>query len=128
MKYYINRTVDYSYEEAIDRAKSALKEQGFGVLSEIDLQNTLKEKLGVDVQRYQILGACNPKFAHQAMQAEDKIGVLLPCNVVVQELQDGTTEVAAMDPVAALGIIENHEMDNISQQVKNAISKALDAL
>ena len=128
MKYYINKTVDYSYEQAIEKVKSSLKEQGFGVLSEIDMKNTLKEKLGVDVQRYIILGACNPKFAHQALQAEDKIGVLLPCNVIVQELKDGSIEVAAMDPVTALGIIENHEMDNIAQQVKNAMSKALETV
>lgn len=128
MKYYINKTVDYSYDQAIEKVKSSLKEQGFGVLSEIDMKNTLKEKLGVDVQRYIILGACNPKFAHQALKAEDKIGVLLPCNVIVQELKDGSIEVAAMDPVTALGIIENHEMDNIAQQVKNAMSKALETL
>lgn len=128
MKYYISKTVSMSYDEAIEKTTAALKEQGFGVLTEIDMQGTLKKKLGVDFHKYQVLGACNPNFAHQALQVEDKVGVLLPCNVVVQEKEEGSVEIAAMDPVSALGIIENSEMDAIAKQVRDAVSKALNAV
>lgn len=128
MKYYIEKKVNSSFDETVEQVSSKLKENGFGVLTEIDMKETLKQKLGVDFRQYKILGACNPKFAHQALEAEDKVGVLLPCNVVVQELKDGSVEVAAMDPVAAMGIIENYEMDNIARQVKEAVSQALEAL
>ena len=101
MSYYIGKIVETSFEETLERVASALKDQGFGVLTEIDVQETLKKKLNVDFRKYRILGACNPPFAYRALQAEDKIGVLLPCNVIVQETTEGSEEVSAMDPAEA---------------------------
>ncbi|MDX1547693.1 MAG: DUF302 domain-containing protein, partial [Rhodothermales bacterium] len=99
--YYHARTLDLPFDDAIAHVTEALKEEGFGVLTEIDVQATLKKKLDVDFRPYRILGACNPHFAHQALQAEDKIGTMLPCNVIVQQTGDGRTEVAAVDPIAS---------------------------
>ena len=107
MSYYITKTVESNFEDTLERATAALKEQGFGVLTDIDVQTTLKKKLNVDFRKYHILGACNPPFAYQALQAEDKIGVLLPCNVILQETADGGVEVSAMDPAEAMGMIDN---------------------
>ena len=100
MAYYFSKVVGADFDEAVRRTVEALKEEGFGVLTDIDVKDTLKKKINADFRRYRILGACNPQLAHEALQAEDKIGTMLPCNVVVQERPDGKIEVAAIDPVA----------------------------
>ncbi len=99
MSYHFSKICDLSFEDAITKVTETLKEEGFGILTEIDVKETLKEKLNVEFRKYKILGACNPAFAYQALQAEDKIGTMLPCNVIVQEHRDGKVEVSAVDPV-----------------------------
>ena len=123
MSYYHAKTLKgLSFEEAVEKTKVALKTQGFGVLSEIDIQGTLKEKIGVDFRKYRILGACNPGFAHKALSAEDKIGVFLPCNVIVQELANGDIEVAAVDPVASMVSVKNPALEGIASEVQSKIA------
>ena len=108
MDYYINKTLkNTSFEEGIEKITSALKSEGFGILTEIDLKATLKKKLDVDFYNYKILGACNPEFAYKALQAEDKIGTMLPCNVIVQERIEGEIEISAVDPMASMQAVEN---------------------
>jgi len=129
MSYYHAKTlVGLSFEEAVEKTKAALKTQGFGVLSEIDIQGTLKEKIGVDFRKYRILGACNPGFAHKALSAEDKIGVFLPCNVIVQELDNGDIEVAAVDPVASMVSVKNPALEGIAAEVQSKIEAAVAAI
>ena len=128
MRYYISKTVSRSFDEVLEQVVAALKEQGFGVLTEIDVKATLKKKLDVDFRRYKILGACNPPFAYQAFQADDKIGILLPCNVIVQELDDGQVEVAAMDPVIAMQMVENAKLSDVAAQVQARLQDMLDSL
>ena len=127
MKYYFTTTVAYSFDEAIGRVTDELKKEGFGVLTEIDVQETLKKKLDIDFRRYQILGACNPSFAHKALSAEDKIGLMLPCNVIVQEKEDGEVEVSAINPPASMPAVENDALVSIagevSEKLKNVISR-----
>ncbi|UCF96875.1 MAG: DUF302 domain-containing protein [Spirochaetaceae bacterium] len=117
-----------TFEKTLDSVVSGLKEQGFGVLTEIDVQATLKKKLNVDFRRYRILGACNPPFAYQALLAEDKIGVLLPCNVIVQETVEGKVEVSAMDPAEAMGMIDNTDLTNVAEQARARLQKVIDSL
>ena len=107
MSYHFSKTLDMPFDEAISATTESLKRHGFGVLTEIDVKETLKKKLGVDFRPYRILGACNPKMAYQALQAEDKIGTMLPCNVIVQQHEDGRIEVSAVDPVASMQAIQN---------------------
>jgi uncharacterized protein (DUF302 family) len=128
MKYYTSITVDLSYDQAIEKVTGLLKEEGFGVLTEIDVKNTLKEKLDVDFKKYKILGACNPNFAHKALQAEDKIGVMLPCNVIVEEHEDGTVEVSAVNPVASMQAVTNDDLHPIAGQVRDKLDKVIDNL
>ncbi len=129
MSYYHAKTLKgLSFEEAVEKTKVALKTQGFGVLSEIDIQGTLKEKIGVDFRKYRILGACNPGFAHKALSAEDKIGVFLPCNVIVQELANGDIEVAAVDPVASMVSVKNPALESIASEVQSKIATAVAAI
>lgn len=128
MTYYIGRTMALSFDEAVARVTQELKKEGFGILTEIDVQKTLKEKLGVDFKRYKILGACNPPLAHQALEAEDKIGVMLPCNVIVQETGDGKVELSAVDPVASMAAVDNPSLRPIAQQVKEKLTKVLENL
>jgi uncharacterized protein (DUF302 family) len=128
MKYYTSKTVDFTYDQAIEKVTGLLKEEGFGVLTEIDVKNTLKEKLDVDFKKYKILGACNPNFAHKALQAEDKIGVMLPCNVIVEEHEDGTVEVSAVNPVASMQAVTNDELHPIAGQVRDKLDKVIDNL
>jgi uncharacterized protein (DUF302 family) len=106
----------------------SLKKEGFGVLTEIDVKDTLKRKLDVDFRRYKILGACNPSFAYRALQAEDKIGTMLPCNVIVQELADGTVEVSAVDPVASMLAIKNPELGGIAEKVREKLKNVVASL
>jgi len=118
MSYYFSKTLtNTSFDEAIDHVTAALKTEGFGVLTEIDIKATMKKKLNVDVNKYRILGACNPPMAYQALQAENKIGTMLPCNVIVQELDSGEIEVSAVDPMASMQAVENDSLGGVAAQV-----------
>lgn len=128
MSYYFAKTIQASFEEAVSRTREALKAEGFGVITEIDVQKTLKTKIGVDFRPYLILGACNPAMAHQALQVEDKVGTMLPCNVVVQERSEGTVEIAAIDPVASMQAIENPALTEKAAEVAAKLRSALDRL
>ncbi|PIX35440.1 MAG: hypothetical protein COZ59_06470, partial [Bacteroidetes bacterium CG_4_8_14_3_um_filter_31_14] len=122
MNYYFNKTVKMSFEDAEIKVIEALKSEGFGVLTEIDVQATLKKKLDVDFRRYKILGACNPPFAYKALQAEDKIGLLLPCNIVIQEKSDKTIEVAAINPLASMEVVVNEKLTEIAKEVQSKLN------
>ena len=128
MNYYISKIVALSYDEAVSKATEELKKEGFGVLTEIDVKKTLKKKLDVDFQKYVILGACNPPFAYQALQAENKIGILLPCSVIVQEHEEGKVEVAAMDPASTMEVISNPKLTEIAQKVRAKLQNVIDQL
>jgi len=128
MTYHFSKTCSLSFEDAIARVTEALKSEGFGILTEIDVRETLKRKLDVDFRKYRILGACNPRFAYRALQAEDKIGTMLPCNVVVQERPDGTIEISAVDPVASMRAIENPELGAVAEDVRARLRKVIDSL
>jgi len=125
MAYYYNKTVRAKFDEAVSGIKQALKDEGFGILTEIDVKDTLKKKLGVEFRNYRILGACNPPFAYKALQAEDKIGTMLPCNVVVQETADGGVELAAIDPVASMQAIGNPELREIAEAIGKKLKKII---
>lgn len=128
MKYYHEKTLkNVSFEEAIEKVTDALKEEGFGVLTEIDVQATLKKKLDEDFRPYRILGACNPSYAHKALMAEDKIGVMLPCNVIVQQKQNGV-EVAAVDPLSSMQAIENKDLEKIAEEIQSKLKSVIDVL
>jgi uncharacterized protein (DUF302 family) len=128
MKYYITKKIDATFEQAIDEVKEALAIQGFGVLSEINIHEKLKEKLDVDFRRYTILGACNPAYAYKALQNEDKIGTMLPCNVVIQELGKNVIEVSAIDPIASMMAIENPKLAKIAGEIKGKLEKVIESL
>lgn len=117
-----------SYEDAITRVTEELKKEGFGVLTQIDVKETLKAKIDVDFRKYKILGACNPTFAHKALRTEDKIGVFLPCNVVVQEHEDGTVEVSAVDPVASMVSVGNKDLECVAGDVQKKLMRVIDGL
>jgi len=127
MKYYIARTVDAGFDEAVAKVVAALKNEGFGVLTEIDVAATMKQKLGIDFRKYRILGACNPPLAHKALTAEDKIGVMLPCNVIVQETGPGKSEIAAIDPRAAMERVGNPALAEIAQDVAGRLERVVAA-
>jgi uncharacterized protein (DUF302 family) len=126
MSYYFSRKVGGSFDEVEKRTRTALKKEGFGILTEIDVKETLKNKLDVDFRSYLILGACNPPFAYKALVAEDKIGTMLPCNVIVQEIGENDIEVAAVDPVASMKAIENQELYGIATQVQVKLKNVVD--
>jgi uncharacterized protein (DUF302 family) len=128
MSYYFSKFVDDSFDEAIERVTEHLSNEGFGVLTTIDVSATLKKKLDVDFQRYTILGACNPGYAHKALLAEDKIGTMLPCNVIVQETADGKVEVAAVDPMASMMAIENESLGGIASEVRSKLQSVINSL
>ncbi|PWD98357.1 DUF302 domain-containing protein [Marinilabilia rubra] len=128
MNYYIETTLNTDFDSAVEKTKEALSEQGFGVLSEIDIHEKLKAKLGVDFRKYKILGACNPPNAYKALEQENKIGTMLPCNVIVQDLQGGKVEVAAVDPVASMMAVENDKLAPIAQEIRELLKKAIQAL
>jgi uncharacterized protein (DUF302 family) len=128
MKYYFSKTLPVGFDETIQRTTDALKHAGFGIITEIDVKKTMKEKIGADFRNYRILGACNPKLAHEALQLEDKVGTMLPCNVVVQETGTGKTEVAAIDPVASMAAIDNPKLREAAQQVQGMLKKVIDSL
>ena len=125
MEYYISTKLNKSFDEAINLVTEKLKEQGFGVLTEIDVKATMKKKLDVDFYNYKILGACNPPFAYKALQVEDKIGVMLPCNVIVQEKEKGTVEVSAVNPIASMQAVENPALSDIANEVTNRLKKVI---
>ena len=128
MDYYFSATMDVPFDDAIDKVIDELKKEGFGVLTDIDVKATLKKKLNVDYHKYRILGACNPPFAYKALQTENKIGTMLPCNVIVQETEDGKVEVSAVDPVASMQAIQNTELRDIANQVQAKLMKVVDSL
>jgi len=121
MSYYFSKTLDCGFDEAVRRATEALKSEGFGVLTERDVKATLKAKIGAEFRDYRILGACNPKLAHRALSVEDKIGTMLPCNVVVQDAGGGRTEVAAVDPVASMMAIDNPKLAETAKEVREKL-------
>jgi len=128
MKYYISKKIDATFEQAIDRVKESLEIEGFGVLSEINMQQKMKEKLDIDFRRYTIIGACNAAYAYKALQHEDKIGTMLPCNVVVQEVKKNVIEVAAVDPIASMMAIENPELSKIAAEIKIKLERVIESL
>jgi len=125
MSYYFSKRVDSSFDEAVTRVIDELKKEGFGVLTEIDVKEALKKKLNVDFRRYRILGACNPPIAYRALQVEDKIGTMLPCNVIVQEDAEGKIEVAAIDPIASMRAVENPELREVAEQVQAKLKRVI---
>jgi uncharacterized protein (DUF302 family) len=127
MSYYFSKIVDAPFEEAVERAKSALAARGFGVLTEIDVAATLKAKLGVDSAPYRILGACNPHYAHRALQLEPKIGTMLPCNVIVRQEAAGRVEIAAVDPVASMQAIDNPRLGDVAGEVRALLKEMVAA-
>lgn len=128
MTYHVSKVVDMPFEDAVSATADALKEHGFGVLTDIDVRATLKKKLDVDYRPYRILGACNPMMAYQALQAENKIGTMLPCNVIVQQREDGKVEVSAVDPVASMQAIDNPDLADIARQVQGMLRHVIDDL
>ena len=125
MKYYIEKTTDYSFDEAVEKVIEELKKEGFGVLSEINIHEKLKEKLDVDFRKYRILGACNPPKAYEALLAENKIGTMLPCNVIVQELEGEKTEVAAVNPEASMQAVDNDNLKVIAKEITEKLEKVI---
>jgi uncharacterized protein (DUF302 family) len=121
MSYYITTKTTKTYEEAIEKVTAELKKEGFGILTEIDVKATLKKKLDADFRKYKILGACNPPFAYKALLAEDKIGLMLPCNVIVQETTDGLVEVSAIDPIASMQAVDNPVLGEIAKQIRTKL-------
>jgi len=127
MSYYFNKAVNLTFDQAVTRVTEELKKEGFGVLTEIDVKETLKKKIDADVRPYKILGACNPTFAYQALQAEDKIGIMLPCNVIVQETPEGI-EVSAVDPIVSMAAVDNPNLGDVAKQVQTKLKKVIENL
>lgn len=125
MAYYYSKTVKSGFDGAVDRITQALKTEGFGILTEIDVKSTLKKKLDVDFKNYRILGACNSPFAYKALQAEDKVGTMLPCNVIVQETADGDVEITAVDPLASMKAIDNPALRGIAETIGQKLQRAV---
>jgi uncharacterized protein (DUF302 family) len=128
MSYYFSKLLEVPFDDAVLRAAEELKKEGFGILTEIDVKATLKKKLDVDFRNYKILGACNPPFAFKALQAEDKIGLMLPCNIIVQETPEGKIEVAAIDPIASMQAIDNPQLAEVAKQVQDKLRKVIHSL
>jgi len=128
MRYYFNKTVKGSFDNVITKVTDELKKEGFGILTEIDVQEILKEKLNVDFKKYKILGACNPPFAYEALKSEDKIGTMLPCNVIVIEQAPGQIEVAAVDPIASMQAVANPNLGKVAAEVQRKLRKVVENL
>ena len=126
MKYYLNKTTEYQFDEAVDKITLALKNVGFGILTEIDMKATLKNKLDIDRRPYKILGACNPSFANSAVNIEEKIGILLPCNVTIIETEEGKIDVSIMDPAVAMAVVDNPELESLASDVRGKLETALE--
>ena len=125
MKYYFNKKLKGNFDQIIEKITEELKKEDFGILTEIDVKETLKKKLDIDFKRYKILGACNPPYAHKALVAEDKIGTMLPCNVIVQEISKGIVEVAAVNPMASMQSVENEDLKEIAQEITAKLKKVI---
>jgi uncharacterized protein (DUF302 family) len=128
MSYYFTKITTLGYEQALTKVQEELKKEGFGIITEIDVRETLKQKLNVDFRKYKILGACNPSFAHQALQLENRIGTMLPCNVIVQEREDGQTEVSAINPLESMKVVANPQLEHIGSQVAAKLKSIIDRL
>jgi uncharacterized protein (DUF302 family) len=128
MPYYFAKTVHLPFDRAVAKVTAALAERGFGVLTTIDVQQTMKKRVGAEMSPYTILGACNPTFAHQALEVEDKIGTMLPCNVIVRETEEGGVEIAAVDPVASMQAITNPKLAEIAGKVRNLLKETVESL
>lgn len=128
MKYYFSTVIGNPFDQVVSDVTEALKKEGFGVLTDIDVKATMKKKLDVELKKYRILGACNPKFAYQALQKEDKIGTMLPCNVIVQELADGSIEVAAIDPIASMQAVQNPDLQEVADEVREKLQSVISSL
>jgi len=128
MSYYFSKIINEDFDTAVEKVTTKLKEEGFGVLTEIDVKETLKKKLDVDFKKYKILGACNPPFAYKALQAEDKIGIMLPCNVIVEENSDGKVEVSAVDPIASMQAVQNESLGSVAIEVRDKLKKVIENL
>ena len=128
MTYYFSKSLPVAFDEAVQKTVARLKQADFGIITEIDVKRILKEKIGVDFRGYRILGACNPKLAYEALQLEDKIGTMLPCNVVVQEMAPGQTEVAAIDPVASMEAVDNPDLKQAAMRVQALLKQVIDTL
>lgn len=129
MNYSFNKKLTgFTFEQAIEHVTAMFKTEGFGIISEIDMKATLKSKIDVDFRKYKILGACNPHYAYKALQVEDKIGIFLPCNVVVQEHENGEVEISAVDPIPAMSAVENTEMEVIAAEIQQKIKNVMDKL
>lgn len=128
MEYYFSKMLDTSFDEAVQRTTDILKTEGFGIISEINIHEKLKEKLGVDFKKYRILGACNPGYAHKALMMEDKIGTMLPCNVVIIDQGNGKTEVSAVNPVASMMAIQNNDLESIALEITEKLKRAIESL
>lgn len=126
--HYSIKFKDISFDDAVERVTGELKKEGFGILTQIDVKETLKAKIDVDFRRYKILGACNPSLAHKALRTEDKVGVFLPCNVVVQEHENGEIEVSAVDPVASMASIGNKDLECIAGDVQKKMKRVIEAM
>ena len=125
MAYYFNTIVLGNFDTIVEKTTRFLKQEGFGILTEIDIQKTLKNKLNVDFKKYKILGACNPPFAYQALQTENKIGTMLPCNIIVQELEDNKIEVAAINPMVSMQAVKNAQLESVAQQVSSKLKNVI---
>ncbi|MEQ8351064.1 MAG: DUF302 domain-containing protein [Leptospiraceae bacterium] len=128
MSYYFSADINQDFDQAIETVTEALKDEGFGIISEIDIKDKLKEKLDVDFRRYRILGACNPSYAHKALTLEDKIGTMLPCNVIVQEKETGGAEVAAINPLESMKAVKNPALLEIASEVTERLQRVIDKL
>jgi uncharacterized protein (DUF302 family) len=128
MQYTFNKILDMPFDDAVNRVTDELRKDGFGILTDIDVQQTLKKKLDVDFRKYRILGACNPPFAYKALQMESRIGTMLPCNVIVQEVEQGKVEVSAIDPIASMQAIENPKLRDVAVQVRALLKKVVERL
>jgi uncharacterized protein (DUF302 family) len=128
MSYHTSKTVNFSYEDAINKVTEELKKEGFGILTEIDVKETLKKKINVDFRKYKILGACNPPLAYKALSSEENIGLMLPCNVIVQEKPDGTVQVSAINPMVAMQSVGNENLNEVASQVSSKLKKVIDSL
>jgi len=128
MNYYFNKTVSMPFQAAVAKTREELGKEGFGVLTEIDIRATMKKKLDVDVADYMILGACNPPLAYRALEAENKIGTMLPCNVIVRDAGEGNVEIAAIDPVASMSAVDNQELIGVAMEVREKLQRVVEAI
>ena len=128
MSYYFNKTISGNFDDVIVKVTEELKKEGFGILTEIDVKETLKKKLDVDFKKYKILGACNPPFAYEALKSEDKIGTMLPCNVIVIEQAPGQVEVAAVDPIASMQAVNNPNLGKVANEIQKKLKKVVESL